>query len=93
MIQEVRRIICTAKDTLRADLKHLWKETARKVLKQARLEAAHNKLITSILRELPEDELDGKEDIHACTVELLNCKFFFRKSSQITCNEFIVCSF
>lgn len=77
MIQEVRRITCTAKDTLRADLKHSWKETARKVLKQARLEAAHNKCIASILRELPEeDELDGKGDIHACTVELLNCKFF-----------------
>jgi len=41
------------------DLKHSWKETARKVLKQARLEAAHNKRIASILKELPEeDELD-----------------------------------
>lgn len=29
----VRRITCKAKDTLRADLKILWKETARKVLK------------------------------------------------------------
>ena len=45
-------------------------------LKQARLEAAHNKRIASILKELPEDELDSKGDIHTCTVELPNCKFF-----------------
>lgn len=59
LLREIQRI--TSKDDLREMTREHWKVLAHKVVKQARLEADHNKRIAKTLNEVPsDDDLDGK---------------------------------